>query len=106
MKISKWIYLPLLFIAAYVLPRLLFERRIDATGLLIWTVFGFLAGFITLAWSHYKARKLTGEDNSEIHEVRQARNLTLLLNYENAFQVCREAARSINPAKIKEESLE
>ena len=106
MKISKWIYLPLLFIAAYVLPRLLFDGRIDSTRLLIWTVFGFLAGFITLAWSHYKAKKVTGEDNEEIHEVRQKRNLTLLLNYEKAFQVCREAVDSISPAKIKEESPE
>jgi len=105
MKISKWIYIPLLFIAAYVLPRLFFEGKIDATGFLLWTVFGFLAGFITLAWSHYKAKKLTGEDNAEIHEIRQTRNITLLLNYEKAFQVCLEAVDSISPAKIKEESL-
>jgi hypothetical protein len=106
MKISKWIYFPLVFIAAYVLPRLLFDGKISATGLLLWTVFGFLAGFITLGWSHYKAKKLTGEDNEEIHAVRQKRNLTLLLNYDKAFEVCRAAADSINPAKIKEESLE
>ena len=35
MKISKWIYLPLLFIAVYVLPHLLFNDKISATELLI-----------------------------------------------------------------------
>jgi hypothetical protein len=106
MKISRWIYFPLIFIAAYVLPRLLFDGKISATGLLIWTIAGFLAGFITLVWSHYKAKKVTGEDNEEIHAVRQKRNLTLLLNYEKAFEVCRAAVDSIHPAKIKEESPE
>jgi hypothetical protein len=106
MKISRWIYFPLIFIAAYVLPRLLFDGRISAAGLLIWTIAGFLAGFITLVWSHYKAKKVTGREIEEIHDVRQKRNLTLLLNYEKAFAVCREAVDSIKPAKIKEESLE
>ena len=106
MKVSKWIYFPLLFIAAYVLPRLFFDGKISATGLLLWTVFGFLAGFITLGWSHYKAKKVTGEDHEEIHAVRQKRNLMLLLDYEKAFRVCLEAADSIKPVKIKEESLE
>jgi hypothetical protein len=106
MKISRWIYFPLIFIAAYVLPRLLFDGRISAAGLLIWTIAGFLAGFITLVWSHYKAKKVTGREIEEIHDVRQKRNLTLLLNYEKAFAVCREAVDSLKPAKIKEESLE
>ena len=106
MKISRWIYFPLIFIAAYVLPRLLLDDQISATGLLIWTIAGFLAGFLGLLWSSYRARKLTGTDSEEIHEVRQKRNLTLLLDYERAFAVCRAAADSIKPAKIKEESLE
>jgi hypothetical protein len=106
MKISRWIYFPLIFIAAYVLPRLLFDGKISATGLLIWTIAGAAAGFITLLWSNYKAKNLTGKDVDEIHEVRQKRNLTLLLKYEKAFEVCREAVDSINPANIKEESPE
>ena len=106
MKISRWIYFPLIFIAAYVLPRLLFDGKISATGLLIWTIAGAAAGFITLLWSNYKAKNLTGKDVDEIHEVRQKGNLTLLLKYEKAFEVCREAVDSINPANIKEESPE
>lgn len=106
MKISRWIYFPLIFIAAYVLPRLLLDDKISATELLIWTIVGAAVGFVGLFWSSYKARKLTGKDSEEIQEVRQKRNLTLLLNYEKAFEVCRQAVDSINPAKIKEESPE
>ena len=106
MKISRWIYFPLIFIATYVLPRLLLDDEISATGLLVWTILGALVGFSGLVWSNYKARKLTGKDSEEIHDVRQKRNLTLLLNYEKAFEVCRAAVDSINPARIKEESPE
>ncbi len=106
MKISRWIYLPLIFIAAYVLPRLFFDGEISAIGLLIWTIAGLVAGFVTLLWGDARARKLTGTDGEEVYNVRQKRNLTLLLNYNKAFGVCMEAVRSINPAKIKEESPE
>jgi hypothetical protein len=106
MKISRWIYLPLILIAAYILPRLLVDGKISATELLIWTIFGAVAGFITLFWGDVRARRLTGKDNEEVYKVRQERNLTLLLNYEKAFEVCMEAVRSLTPAKIKEESLE
>ncbi|GEM_PF-2620348 len=106
MKISRWIYFPLIFIAAYVLPRLLLDDKISANGLLVWTIVGAFVGFAGLLWSSYKARKITGNDSEEIHAVRQKRNLTLLLNYEKAFEVCRAAVASINPAKIKEENLE
>ena len=106
MKISRWIYFPLIFIAAYVLPRFFFDERISATGLLIWTIAGAVAGFVTLLWGDARARKLTGKNGEEIYNVRQKRNLTLLLNYDKAFEICMEAVRSLNPAKIKEESLE
>lgn len=106
MKISRWIYFPLIFIAAYVLPHLIFSRELSATGLLIWTIAGAAAGFITLLWGDAKARKLTGKSGEEVYNVRQKRNLTLLLSYAKTFEVCRQAVGSINPAKIKEESLE
>jgi len=106
MKISRWIYFPLLFIAAYILPQLLFDRAIEADDLLYWAISGAVVGFATLLWSDATARKITGRNDKEIYKVRQRRNLTLLLNYRKAFECCQEAVNELNPAKIKEESPE
>lgn len=102
----RWILIPSIFILGYVLPRLLFDKQISATGLLIWTIAGFVAGAMSILWGDARARKLTGTDNPEVFEVRQKRNFTLLLNYKKAFDVALEAVQSLSPAKIKEENLE
>ncbi|HEX8248891.1 MAG TPA: hypothetical protein VF599_12005 [Pyrinomonadaceae bacterium] len=59
-----------------------------------------------MLWNDAIARKITGRNDKEIYIVRQQRNLTLLLNYQKAFECCREAVDELNPAKIKEDSPE
>lgn len=107
MKISRWIYLPLYFVVAYVLMHFLFDKSISADWLLYYAVSGAAVGFVTMLWNDAIARKVTGRRNDEeIYIVRQRRTLTLLLNYRKAFECCREAVDDLNPAKIKEESPE
>ena len=106
MRISRWIYFPLIFIAIYVLPQLLLQRSIDANDLLFFAILGAAVGFLGLLCDNWRARKITGTNDKEIYKVRQKRNLTLLLNYAKAFECCQEAVEALNPAKIKEESSE
>ena len=100
MKISRWIYFPLFMILSYVLPQLFFEA--SSGWLLYWLITGMIVGFGTLLYSDRKARQITGKtDDEEIYKIRQHRVVTVLLDYEKAFQLCREAAESLNPARIK-----
>jgi hypothetical protein len=106
MRISRWISIPLIFIAAYLLPKILFERSIDANDLLFFTISGAVVGFVLMLWNDATARRVCGTNDKEIYKVRQKRNLTLLLSYEKAFECCMEAVYKINPTKIKEENPE
>ena len=110
MKISRWIYFPLFFIgayvSAYVLLPFIFDRPVDANELLYYAILGAVLGFGSMLWNDAIARKVTGRNDKEIYIVRQRRNLTLLLNYQKAFECCREAVNELNPAKIKENNLE
>ncbi|HLM02044.1 MAG TPA: hypothetical protein VK400_13400 [Pyrinomonadaceae bacterium] len=106
MRISRWIYFPLYLVAAYVLLHFLFDKSITADWLLYYAILGAVVGFGTMLWNDAVARKVTGRNDKEIYIVRQRRNLTLLLNYQKAFECCREAVNELNPAKIKEESPE
>jgi hypothetical protein len=106
MRISRWIYLPLYLVIAYVLLHLLFDDSTSRNELIYYAILGAVVGFGTLLWNDAIARKVTGRNDKEIYIVRQRRNLTLLLNYQKAFQCCREAVDELNPAKIKEESPE
>lgn len=106
MRISRWIYFPLICIAAYLLPRLLFDRSIEANDLLFFTIIGAVVGFGIMLWNDSIARRVCGTDDKEIYKVRQKRNLTLLLNYEKAFECCQEAINYIEVTKIQKESLE
>lgn len=106
MKINRWIYLPLIFILAYVLPHLLFNDSISANYLLYNAIWGAIVGFGILLWSNAKARRISGRNDEEVYKARQKRNLTLLVNYDKAFEICKEAVNSLNRAKIKSEDLE
>ncbi len=102
MKISRWIYFPLIIILAYVLPHLLLNG--STLEITIWLIYGTIFGFGMLWWSNYKARQVNETDNPEIYETRQHRTLTVLLNYEKTFKVCRQAVDSLDPAKIRIEN--
>lgn len=103
MKRSIWIYFPLIIILFYVLPRILFGD--SRFSILFWLVYSAIFGFGMLFWTRYKAKKVAGTDQPEIYEARQKRELTVLLSYEKAFEICRQAADSLNPAKINVENL-
>ena len=103
MKRSIWIYFPLIIILSYVLPRFLFGG--SSVSILFWLIYGAAVGFGTLIWIKYKAKKITGTDTPEIYEPRQKRTITVLLGYKKAFEVCRQAVDSLNPARIKVENF-
>ena len=98
MKLSRWIYFPLIIILAYVLPQLFFGDSIFFVT--FWLIYGAIFGFGLLLWTDYKARKVNETDDPEIYKPRQHRVLTVLLDYQKAFDVCFEAVESLNPAKI------
>ena len=103
MKRSIWIYFPLIIILSYVLPRILFGD--SGLSILFWLIYGAAFGFGLLIWNNYKAKKVAGTDNPEIYEPRQRRVITVLLDYQKAFKICRQAVDSLNPAKIKVENF-
>ncbi len=103
MKRSIWIYFPLIIILSYVLPRILFGD--SSSSILFWLIYGAAVGFGTLIWIKYKAKKVAGTDKPEIYEPRQKRTITVLLGYKKAFEVCRQAVDSLNPAQIKVENF-
>lgn len=103
MKRSIWIYFPLIIILAYVLPRILFGD--SNLSILFWLIYASAFGFGTLVWTKYKAKKVAGTDNPEIYEPRQRRIITVLLDYNKAFELCRQAVDSLNPAQIKVENI-
>lgn len=104
MKINRWILFPLIIIVAYALPRIIFGD--SDFNVIFWTVWGAIFGFGSLYWSDRRARKVTGRDSEEIYEVRQRRDVTVLLDYRKAFEIVMEAVASLNPAKIKIEDFE
>ncbi len=106
MKISRWIYFPLIFVLIYMLQSVLMGGKFTIGKLLFGAIMGAIVGFVTLWWSESRAKKITGSADEEIYQVRQKRNITILLNFDRAFEVCKEAVNSLNPAKIKEENAE
>lgn len=106
MRISRWIYIPLLSIAIYVLVQLLVDGWADTNDLLYFTISGAIVGFLTLYLNDAMVRLICGTNDKEIYKVRQKRNLTLLLKYEKAFECCLEAVVHLNPRKIQKEDLE
>lgn len=105
MKISRYIYFPLIFILFYILQSLLMSGSITVNSTLLYAVLGAIVGFVTLFWGDAKARRLTGRNDEEIYKVRQKRAITVLLDYKKAFDLCKAAVNELNPAKIKNENL-
>ena len=103
MKRSIWIYFPLIITLFYVLPGILLGD--SSSSILFWLIYGAAVGFGTLIWTKYRAKKVTGNDKPEIYEPRQKRIFTVLLGYKKAFEVCRQAVDSLNPAQIKVENF-
>lgn len=105
MKISRWIYVPLIFVFLYILQRILLNGSIAAGEILFAAVLGAVAGFVILFWSDSKSRAVSGRDDEEIYRVRQSRMITLLLNYEKAFELCKASINYLHRAKIKNEDF-
>ena len=106
MKISRWIYVPLFTgILGTVLYTLLgFADSLSGiAGLfVVWSFFGF----VMQLWNHYKAKRKNGADDEAIHNVRQEKNLTVLLDFEKTFEFCLDALESLELAKIRIEDFE
>ena len=106
MKINRWIYFPVFTILFYVLQFSVSKNSLTADNLFYAIVMGAVTGFILLYWSDSKARKISVRNDEEIYKVKQKRTVTLLLNYEKAFKLCKESLFSLNRSKIKKEDSE
>jgi hypothetical protein len=106
MKISRWIYFPLIYTLIYVSLMCIFFLILGEPLLSfqfgLWLLNGLLISFVLLYFSYRKAKKLSNNtDDERIHHVRQNRELVVLLDYEKAFNLCREAILSLRKGKIK-----
>lgn len=109
MKISRWIYFPLVYTILYVSFMIFafwfFEIEFDSFLVWIWLINSLLIGFLLLYYSYRKAKKLSNESSDErIHHVKQERQLVVLLGHEKAFELCREAILSLRKGKITSEN--
>lgn len=106
MKVSRWIYVPLKagVLGAILYTLLGFAESLSqfASLFVLWSIFGF----VMQAYTHYKAKRKTGVDDEAIHSVRQKKNVTVLLNFEQTFELCLDALESLKIAKIRIEDLE
>jgi hypothetical protein len=109
MKISRWIYFPLLYTVLYFSMMFLFFIVLGEPLLSfqfgLWLFNGLLVSFMLLFFSYRKAKKLSNNAADErIHHVRQNRELVVLLDFEKAFSLCREAVLALRKGKIKSEN--
>lgn len=105
MKISRWIYFPLIFMALYILQGLIMRGSTTVSEILSTAIISAVSAFIILFWSGAKARAISGRDEEEIYKVKQKRVITLLVNYEKAFELCKESAAVLHRPKVKNEDL-
>lgn len=110
MKISRWIYFPLIYTILYISLLILlfsiFGLPFDSFLIWVWLIYGVLMGFLFLYISNRKAKKLSKNGDERVFDVRQNRNLILLLDYERAFNLCREAILALKKGKIKSEDFQ
>ena len=104
MKISRWIYVPLLFAVLYFLFTYFFA---SLSGITYWLIYGTVMGSLTLYFSDRKVRKISkNSSDKRVFEVRQKREIVLLTDYEKAFALCRAAILSLKGYVINQEDLE
>lgn len=106
MKISRYIWFPLIFVFYYALQAVLSYEHVTLNKILFHAVLGAILGFTMIQWSKSKALKLTGRKDEEVLKPHQERTISVLLDFNQTFELCKDAVLSLNPAKIKEESLE
>ena len=106
-KTKRWIILPLwMMLTPVILIALNNNSSPSLNEFLFFLIIEAIDGFTIAGFSDARTRAITGRTDDEIYETNQQRNLTLLLNYEKSFEMCLEAAESINPAKIKKADAE
>ena len=111
MKISRWIYFPLIYTLFYIswmmIGFFLLDMTLISFNFAIWLLNGLVTSFLILYFSYRSAKKLSNNsDDERIHHVRQNRQLIVLIGFEKAFKLCREAILSLRKGTIKEESFE
>jgi hypothetical protein len=103
MKISRWILVPLVAGLSMGLMFILVQPGNWVFNLLSGFVAGAVSGLILQLWSERRTKKLAKSGNAEDFSVRQKRDLVLLVNFETAFDFCRQAVTD-SAAKIKSEN--
>ncbi len=104
MKINRWIFVPLILGLTTGLMFVILQNGYWFNQFLLGFVIGVFEGLIIQLWSEIRTRKIVKSNNAEDFSVRQKRELVLLVNFETAFDLCRQAVSDSN-AKIKSEDL-
>jgi hypothetical protein len=102
MKINRWILVPLVLGLATGLMLVILQNGYWFNQFLFGFVLGVIEGLIIQLWSELRTRKLAKSSNAEDYSVKQKRDLVMLVNFETAFDLCRQAIFDAG-AKIKSE---
>ena len=103
MKINRYIYIPFLTGAWFVLFNYLLLGT--SPGHTLWNFISFaLFGFGILFYNDYRVKKITAESSEEAYSVRQKRNIIVFANYEKTFDLCLKSIDVLQKAKIKSEN--
>ncbi len=104
MKINRWIFVPLYMALAAGLLFGLTDKSYN--GCINGFISGAIAGLIILAWSEIWTRKFSRNNEKKDFSVVQTRNLVLLSDFNNAFDLCRNSILNFETAGIKSADLQ
>jgi hypothetical protein len=101
MKISRYIKLPLVFGLVTMLYSLFFSFEPTLSKLLTAFSVGAILGIVLQIFNDYKIRKTATEATGQDFTSHQNRTISLLCNFEKAFDLCLEAVRQLKGNKIE-----
>lgn len=107
MKISRWITYPLIYSVFYLIGFIsyyLFVGRFSYSLVFEGFIFGVFTAFLQQYFCYKDARAISND--VRVFDNYQNRKFTVLLNYEKAFDLCKESLKLREKYEIIDESIE
>ena len=101
MKISRYIYIPLIIGVLYSFIGVFSFDGFFPIGL--YFIAGTLLGFGFLFYNDHKIKKIASKDNQEAFKVRPQKNVIIFTHYDKAFDLCLDSLSVLGKGKIKKE---
>jgi hypothetical protein len=104
MRINRWIFVPLIFALSMGILFAWMDSNYWLGGLLYGFTLGAIEGLIIQLWSEYRTKSISRTKEEKDFSILQKRNIVLLLNLADAFNVCEESIEQLGNARIKYEN--